>query len=129
MVKKWPDPYLGLAGIYVYDLNDMDKAEDALEKAANYGHPAGNREKAQLADGYRRRGDRTWKDSRQFTAVPDQEKEYLERAKKDYQRALDLYQEIGLWGDAGTRRVQTMQSLEAVEDRLHELRKGWWPFR
>jgi hypothetical protein len=99
-----------------------------LEKAAKYGHPAGNREKAQLADGYRWRGDRTWRESRRLASTPDHEKEYLENAKKDYLHAIDLYQQIGLWGDSLERRMQALQSLQAVEKRLQELHKGWWPF-
>ena len=124
LLSKSPDPYLGLARIYVYDLNDVDKAEDALEKASKYGHPAGNREKAQLADGYRQRADRTWRESRRLVSTPDHEKEYLEKAKKDYLQAIDLYQRIGLWGNSLERRMQALQALEAVEKRLQELRKG-----
>ena len=128
LLKRSPDPYLGLVRIYVYELNNMEKAEEALNKAAAYGHPAGNREKAQLADGYKRSADRIWRDAGRYASVPDQEKEYLEKAKKDYERALDLYQQVGLWGDAAAKRRQALQSLQAVENRLRQLHKGWWPF-
>ena len=43
----------------MYGLNDIDKAYQALQQAEKRGYPLGNREKAQLADGYRDRADRT----------------------------------------------------------------------
>jgi hypothetical protein len=50
---------LGLARVYVYGLKDIDKAYAVLQEAERRGYKLGNREKAQLADGYvRDRGDR-----------------------------------------------------------------------
>lgn len=121
LLKREPDPYLGLARIYVYDLNDMDAAEQALRQADKYGHKMGNREKAQLADGYRRRADRIWRDSRAFITRPSQEKEYLLKARDDYTRAQQLYQEIGVWGDAAQNRMQAMLGEERVEQRIHDI--------
>ena len=124
MLKRSPDPYLGLARLYAYELNDVERAEVALRQAAKYGHPTGTREKAQLADGYRRRGDRTWRDSRAFSDLPEQEKQYLEQAKKDYLKAEELYREIGLWEDSAQARAQTLSGLERVEQRLFQLEGG-----
>lgn len=127
LLKRSPDPYLGLARLHANDLYDMDRAEEALRKAAEYGHPAGNREKAQLADGYRRRADRGWQDSRAFTDMPAQEKEYLERAKQDYLKAEELYQEIGIRGDVTRNRALTLTGLERVQQRLFLLEQGGRP--
>jgi tetratricopeptide (TPR) repeat protein len=124
LMRKSPDPYLGLARIYSYDLNDMDKAEEALRKADDYGHPEGRRERAQLADGYRRLGDRVWRESRGFTQSPDQERNYLEEARRDYVKAQDLYQQAGLYGDSARNQLQAIQGQQRVEQRLSAIQGG-----
>lgn len=121
LLKKTPDPYLGLARIYTYELNDMDKAEEALKMAAEYGHPAGRRETAQLADGYRRRADRLWKESRSLTDLPDQERDFLNKAKQDYVHAQELYQQAGLFGDSARNEALALQGQQRVEERLDEI--------
>lgn len=124
LLKRSPDPYLGLASLYIYDLSDVDKAEEALNKASHYGHPIGKRETAQLADGYRRRADRLWRQSRGFTQMPGEERDYLDKAKQDYIHAEDLYERAGLFGDASRNRLQAIQSEQKVEQRLAELQGG-----
>ena len=47
-MPRSPDPYLGLARLYVYSLRDVDRAEDALKAAEKRGHEMGRRERAQL---------------------------------------------------------------------------------
>jgi hypothetical protein len=124
LLKRSPDPYLGLARIYVYDLNDLDKAEEALRKAEDYGHPMGKREISQLADGYRRRGDRIWRESRGFTQMPDQERGYLGKAKQDYKHAEELYSKAGLFGDSIRNQMAAIQGEQRVDQRLSELQLG-----
>lgn len=124
LVKKSPDPYLGLARLYVYELNDVDKAEDALKKAAQYGHEMGKRETALLADGYRRRADRFWKQSQSLMEIPDEEREYLKKARQDYVHAEDLYQQVGLFGDALRNQMLAVQGQQRVDERLNELAWG-----
>jgi tRNA A-37 threonylcarbamoyl transferase component Bud32/tetratricopeptide (TPR) repeat protein len=121
---KTPDPYLGLARVYIYDLNDMEKAEEALEKAGHRGHSMGRRERAQLGDGYLRRADRLSKESRGLTQSPSQERDYLDRARQDYIRAQDLYQQAGLFGDAARNQMRAMQAQQKVEQRLSEMQGG-----
>jgi tetratricopeptide (TPR) repeat protein len=121
LLKHSPDPYLGLASLYIYDMGDIDRAEDALKKAAHHGHPVGKRETAQLADGYRRRADRTWRESRAFIRSPSQERDYLDRAREDYIHAEDLYREAGLFGDAARNEFQAIQGQQKVEQRLTAL--------
>jgi serine/threonine protein kinase len=125
LLRRSPDPYLGIARLYVYDLNDVEKAEEALNKAADYGHPEGKRERAQLGDGYRRRADRIWRDSRALRQMPDQERDYLDHAKQDYEHAQNLYQQAGLFGDSARNEIQAMQGEQRVEQRLSELQRGW----
>ncbi len=121
LLKHSPDPYLGLASLYDYQLDDVDKAEEALQKAAHYGHPSGKRETAQLADGYRRRAERMWRQSRGLTREPEEERDFLDRAKQDYTHAEDLYQQAGLFGDAARNRLQAIHGEQRVEQRLSEL--------
>jgi tetratricopeptide (TPR) repeat protein len=121
LLKHSPDPYLGLASLYDYQLEDVDKAEDALQKAAHYGHPAGKRDTAQLADAYRHRAERMWRQSRGLTHEPEQERNFLDRAKQDYAHAEDLYQRAGLFGDSVRNRLQAVHGEQRVEQRLSEL--------
>jgi tetratricopeptide (TPR) repeat protein len=114
------DPELGLARLYVYGMKDIDKAYDALENARRNGYPLGPREKMQLADGYRDRADRLWWDSRNVRGLPP-EKDQIQRAADDYQRALELYEGAGSWGKALLSMVRVRMSLEQVNSRLNEL--------
>jgi len=124
LLKHSPDPYLGLASLYIYDLNDIERAEDALKQAAHHGHRVGKRETAQLADGYRRRADRIWRESRGFVRSPSQERDYLDKAREDYIHAEDLYQQAGLLGDAARNQFQAIQGQQKVEQRLSALEEG-----
>jgi tetratricopeptide (TPR) repeat protein/predicted Ser/Thr protein kinase len=115
-----PDPELGLAGVYVYGLKDIDKAYAELQEAERRGYRLGNRQKAQLADGYRDRGDRLWLDSRDVRGLP-QEKDQIQKAADDYRRALELYQGIVPYSSANVNIVRLQSSLFAIESRLAEL--------
>ena len=115
-----PDPELGLARVYVYGLKDIDKAYATLQEAAHRGYKLGSREKSQLADGYRDRGDRLWWDSRDVRGLP-QEKDQIQKAADDYRRALELYQGIVPYGNANVNIVRVQGSLSAIEYRLGEL--------
>ena len=120
LMPKSPDPDLGLARLYVYGLKDIDKAYEALQEAQKNGYPLGNREKLQLADGYRDRADRLWWDSRNVRGLPP-EKDQIQRAADDYQRSLELYQNIAPFGKSLLSIVRVRVSLESVNFRLHEI--------
>jgi serine/threonine protein kinase len=119
-LPRSPDPELGLARVYVYGLKDIDKAYAALQEAERRGYKLGNREKAQLADGYRDRGDSLWWDSRNVRGLP-QEKDQIQKAADDYRRALELYQGIVPYSSANINIVRVQGSLSAIEYRLAEL--------
>ncbi|MCU1276097.1 MAG: serine/threonine protein kinase, partial [Bryobacterales bacterium] len=125
LMPKSPDAQLGLARLYVYGFKDIDKAYAALQEAERRGYPLGNREKSQLADGYRERADRLWYDSRKIQGLP-QEKDEVERAQDDYNRALRLYQNIAPYGNASATIVRVQGMLAAVEYRLKTLQGGWF---
>ena len=123
LLPNSPDPDLGLARVYVYGLKDIDKAYQALQEAQRLGYQLGVREKLQLADGYRERADRTWWDSRNVRGLP-QEKDQIQRAAEDYQRALELYQGIAPSGNANASIARVQASLDSVNFRLHEIDSG-----
>jgi tetratricopeptide (TPR) repeat protein len=118
-----PDPELGLANVYVYGLKEIDKAYAALQEAERHGYKLGQREKAQLADGYRDRGDRLYWDSRKIRGLP-QERDQIQKAADDYGRALELYQSIAPYGNSSANIARVESSLETVKYRLEELASG-----
>ena len=91
--RDWPDPFLGLARTFIYGLEDIDRAADAMRQAQKSGYSTGDRETAQLGDGYRARGDALWQTARRLADMP-QEAEYLLRATQAYRQALALYERV-----------------------------------
>jgi serine/threonine protein kinase len=123
LMPKSPDPELGLARVYVYGLKDIDRAYQSLQQAGKLGYPLGNREKSQLADGYRTRADRVWWDSRNVRGLP-QEKDQIQRAEDDYKHALQMYQEIAPYGNANAGILRVENSLESLDSRLQQIADG-----
>ena len=76
LMPRSPDPELALAQLYVYGHKDLDKAYDALRRAQKLGHPLGNREKQQLADGYLERAGELIPDAQNVRGLP-QEKDQI----------------------------------------------------
>lgn len=128
LMPRSPDPQLGLARLYVYGYKDVERAADALQEAEKRGFDPGKREKAQLADGYFSRGDQLVREADKARGT-DQEKEYLQRAKKDYKRAEELYRDILPFGSvtASLRKLDERRTI--VDDRLDELGGSWLPWR
>ncbi len=122
LLPRSPDPQLGLARAY-YNLKDADKVSAALEEAERRGYQLANRDKLQLADGYRDRADLTFWDSRNVRGLP-QEKDEVDRAAADYRRALDLYQSVAPYGNASIGIVRVEASLLAVNARLEQIADG-----
>jgi len=120
LLPKSPDPELGLASLYIYNLADTDRGYEALQKAEQKGFRLGSREKLMLADGYRRQGDRLFWDSRNVRGLP-QEKDQIERASDDYKHALELYQSIAPYGNANANIVKVQTSLDSVNVRLQQI--------
>jgi tetratricopeptide (TPR) repeat protein len=126
LTPKLPDPYLGLARLYVYNLRDIDAAEEALRQAEKRGFKMAERETAQLADGYRYRGDQFSREAEKALRS-NEEKEYLKRAKKDYERAQDLYDSIVPYGDSAQRLRDLHDRIAEVEVRMDAVKgEGLW---
>ena len=120
LLPRSPDPELGLARVYVYGLKDLDKAYDALGEAQKRGYAIGNREKSQLADGYRDRADRLANDSKSIKGLPA-EKDQLQRAADDYNHAMDLYRQVAPWGNANASILRVRDSLDLVNFRMMQI--------
>jgi serine/threonine protein kinase len=120
LMPRSADPQLALAQLYVYGMKDIDKAYDALRAAQKLGHPLGARENQQLADGYQDRADQLFLDAGNVRGLP-QEKDQLDRAAADYQRALDLYQSIAPYGHATKSAARVQASLESLNIRLAQI--------
>jgi tetratricopeptide (TPR) repeat protein len=126
LMPRSPDPQLGLAQLYVYGMKDLDKAYDALREAQKLGHPLGNRERQQLADGYLDRADQLFADAQNVRDLP-QEKDQIDRAAADYNRALELYQGIAPYGHATRSAARVETSLQGVKVRLDQIAAGGTP--
>jgi hypothetical protein len=125
---RWPDPYLGLARVYFYGLEDLERGVEALEAAEREGFKPGNREIAQRADAYRRRGERLWREAVAVAGLP-QEDDVLERAAAADREAVKLYGSIIGFGDASTSLTRTQRHVQMVEERLAGLRQpSGWPW-
>jgi tetratricopeptide (TPR) repeat protein len=122
LLPRASDPALGLARVYV-SLKDVDKAAAAFHQAESNGYQLGNRERSQLADGYRERADRTFWDARNVRGLP-QEKQQVQQAANDYQQALDLYQKSAGYGNSTARIVLVQTDLESVNTRLKQIEAG-----
>jgi eukaryotic-like serine/threonine-protein kinase len=117
---RWPDPYLALVRTYVYGLDDIDKAIAALAEAERRGYRSGNRERVELADGYRARGDRMRREAAAVKGL-EQERPCLENAAADYTKAVEIYGKAIGFGGASTSMKVTQGRLDDVQKRLSEL--------
>jgi serine/threonine protein kinase len=116
----WPDPFLGLMRTFIYGLEDVERGADALRQAQRLGYAAGDRETAQLADGYRTRAETLARTARTLSGMP-QEHEYLARAVDAYRQALDLYSQILNFADVPRQMRAAQRGLRQVEQRLADV--------
>ena len=113
VLKKSPDPWLGLAPLYIYSLHDLAHGEAAIRQASRLGYATGKRETAELADLYRYRAERV-------IAVGDQAStriqaaHYYRMAAPDLARARHLYESILPWDGAA-------DSLKRVNDSINRI--------
>jgi tetratricopeptide (TPR) repeat protein len=117
---KWADPFLGLARTFIYGLEDVDRAADALSQAERNGFTPGARETVQLGDGYRARGDTLARTARRLARM-SQERDYLTRAAEAYQQALNLYAKAADYAGVPGSIVVAQRGLDKVQRRIVEL--------
>jgi hypothetical protein len=118
---NWADPFLGLARTFIYGLEDLDRGADALKRAEELGYTLGDRETAQLADGYRARGDALARTAATLRGMT-QEVEYLTRAAEAYREALTLYSKVIDYANTAGNIRRTDRLLQQVEERLTLIR-------
>jgi hypothetical protein len=118
--RDWPDPFLGLARTFIYGLEDIDRAADAMRQAQKSGYATGDRETAQLGDGYRARGETLWQTARRLADMP-QEAEYLLRATQAYRQGLALYERVPGFAGVALNLRRTRRALDQIEARMSEL--------
>jgi serine/threonine protein kinase len=120
---KWPDPYLGLARTYVYNLNDMERGTQALDRARQLGISFGKRELTMMADACRTRGLQEL-DNANLLRGTDREKEFLKKAKSDFDEAMKIYLQIAPWGDSTKQIVGVQDLLKEVDQKLSYLNQS-----
>jgi serine/threonine protein kinase len=95
LLPRAPDPHLGLARIYIYELRNVGKAYAEFQTAQRLGYGLGPREMEQEADGYRFRATQEIAAARAVHAVShDEEARLLQLAQRDFERARGLYEPI-----------------------------------
>jgi tetratricopeptide (TPR) repeat protein len=125
--SSWPDPYLGLARIYAYDVFDLDALQKTLGELGRRGYRIGKRETAMLADAFRMQGMALEARAAQRPHGSDAEIALLRQAREDLEQAVRFYGDISEFGDASDNRQDAEAHLHAVEARLsnfHQL--GFW---
>jgi tetratricopeptide (TPR) repeat protein len=128
LMPKSPDPYLGLARLYVYSLHDVDRAEDALKAAGKRGHEMGRRERGQLADGYRDRGERLMREGIRAAGLPE-EKDLLKRAEQDLHKSEEIYRDIVPYGNSSTSLRRVLENIDVIAARRDAMKDSIWPWR
>ncbi len=124
---NWPDPYLGLARIYAYDMFDLVALQKTLGELGRRGYRIGKRETAMLADAFRMQGLALEARAAQRPRGSDAEIELLRQAREDLEQAIRFYGDISDFAYAGGNLQQAEAHLHAVEARLstfHQL--GFW---
>jgi hypothetical protein len=111
------DPYLGITRIAVYVLDDVDAAAAAIAEAEKRGYTSGRRERAQLGDGYMRRGDRIRRLARTLSGA--QHDRALENARADYERCVTSFDPIVGFAKAADNLEYCKRQIERVDGELN----------
>jgi tetratricopeptide (TPR) repeat protein len=115
---SWPDPYLGLARIYAYDMFDLVALQKTLGELGRRGYRIGKRETAMLADAFRMQGLALEARAAQRPRGSDAEIELLRQAREDLEQAIRFYGDISDFAYASGNRQEAEAHLHAVEARL-----------
>jgi hypothetical protein len=119
---KWPDPYLGMARTYIYNLGDTERGLQALDRAQQLGHVFGRKELGMMAEARRFKGFKML-DNANSAKGTDQEKEFLNRAKDELKNALKLYIQIAPWGNSAAQIPIVQARLDEADRRLEAIDK------
>jgi tetratricopeptide (TPR) repeat protein len=123
---SWPDPYLGLARIYAYDLFDLAALQKTLGELGKRGYRLGRRETAMLADAFRMQG-LALEARAQRARGTGGEIDLLKQARDNLEQAIRFYGDISGFAGAATNREDAEAHLHAVESRLaHRHPPNFW---
>ena len=118
MLPHSPDPHLGLAQIYMRD-GELEQAEGELDEAQRNGFRPGRREQRDLANTYRRRGERFLAAAAKAHDM-GQMQDALQKADSDLSHAQSLYNKVAPFFDGVAmaeqvlnERGQAQRTLEA----------------
>ena len=117
---NWPDPFIGLARVFIYGLENIDRGTDALEQAQMRGYALTERETGLLADGYRTLGNTLTRNARELAGMA-QETDYLKRAAEAYERALSLYTQSTSLPNVTESIRSTQRAHDQTQRRIAEL--------
>ena len=120
---KWADPYLGMARTYIYNLGDMERGTEALERARDLGYSFGKRELGMVAEAHRKRAIQ-YLENAKLVPGTGQEKDLLKKSKGEFEEALKIYLQIAPWGDSTAQILSVQDSLAEIGQKLDELNKG-----
>jgi hypothetical protein len=112
-MKKSPDPWLGLAPLYIYSLHDLAHGEAAIRQASRLGYATGKRETAELADLFRYRAERAITLGDHASTRSDAAR-YYRMATPDLIRARHLYEAVLPWDGSA-------DSLQRINDSIHRI--------
>ena len=110
------DPYLGISRVEVYGLENVDEAVAAITEAQQRGYRPGQRERAQLGDGYLQRAEKSRKLSR--TLSGEQRRRELENARLDYGHCIEAFDPIVGFARAAHNLEFCKRRLDAVGQEL-----------
>jgi serine/threonine protein kinase len=95
LLPRAPDPHLALARISVYESKNVGKAMAEFHEAQRLGYQLGPREMEEEADGYRIRASQELSEARNYRkSSRELEERYLRLARRDFDRARQLYEPI-----------------------------------
>ena len=117
---RWPDPYLGMARTYIYNLRDIERGTQALQQAKDLGYNFGKRELAMTADAFKTSGLQAWDGAVRLRGT-DQEKGLVKKAQENLKEAIDTYSKFAPWGGSTDQILATQAVLDQVNDRMKEL--------
>jgi serine/threonine protein kinase len=111
LLPRDPDPYLGLATIYVYVTTDLEGFTQALRDAEERGFVGGRRVRIWAGDLHLKLGERGQAEARRLTG--DERVEQLQRAAADYQKCIQYFD--------GLRAFNSERNLRTCRRRLADV--------
>jgi hypothetical protein len=130
-LPRSPDPHLGLARLYVYNLRNVGRAVAELTVAERLGFKAGPREAEQQGDGYLFRAEQELVQADRAKPGSPEAAKYAARTQSDLQRTINLYEPIEGFSNVASNLERAdldrakLQSLQARNELASAPRKRY----